>query len=468
MNAFDVLENTFLGRSIDELDESILSFPGGQVITLRDLHQLVLILGSIGSGKTNLLTTFLTALIGNLQSGLILVVKQTAIDHAVNLITSLGREQDLILFGPGERHVLNLADSFQSPTDATAALLDCMDAVLGGSRVGGEDSQFWRSLLEICLTNLFCLSRVLCGRFDHIIAAELYAGRASTVTQLDDPRWQAGLMAKALESASSRKESDHGARLAVHFFERDYPGYGERMQGSITACLATVLDALSREPLRTMFSGRSTFSIEDILTGSKICVPTLSVLNSKAGQITNAVLQSLFFAAAPRNSREQNSFIINDECQFTLSPKLKQTLTIIRDFKVTAILATQNISVIDERVGKDAREALFGLFRTKIFCSQDHAATRQWASEQLGKSKQTIITRNRGNSSGRGGFGSSKGTSQHDHWDYAVQPSQFMCFKSGAPPGNIVETIILKAGHHWPARWNRLHPGRGNTVRPII
>ena len=104
-------------------------------------------------------------------------------------------------------------------------------------------------------------------------------------------------------------------------------------------------------------------------------------------------------------------------CQYLIPP-------VLREFKVATILLTQNLAVLDERIGETAREGLCGLMGSKIFGPQGHAATRQWASEQIGKCKTLVRTTTKGGSSNHHGSGSNYSTSVHEQWDYRVPPEE--------------------------------------------
>ena len=214
------------------------------------------------------------------------------------------------------------------------------------------------------------------------------------------------------------------------------------------------LDYLRRPPLSDLFGGRSTFSMADILNAGKVCVVAMPALDSFDGRIANAIMQFSFCRAATRFKPRLNPvFLLADECQETVTKELMRKLAVLREFKVATILATQNLAVLDDKIGQTAGDELLGLLATKIFGGQGDAATRKWASEQIGKAKTTVRTR----TTGRGGGKSSASTSVQQVWDYRVDPSQFDKLKPG-------ETICLRDGEWWRARWHESDPGSGGTV----
>jgi len=193
--------------------------------------------------------------------------------------------------------------------------------------------------------------------------------------------------------------------------------------------------------------------MNDLLDNGKICVVGLPALDSADGKIANAIMQFCFCRAATQQPRAHYSFLISDECQETVSRELMRKLAVLREFKVASIMLTQNLPVLDDRIGEIAREGFCGLLGLKLFGPQGHAGTRQWAAEQIGKRPKPHETKTTGRNAGQ----SSSSRSEQDQWDYRVPPSRF----AELVPG---ETICLRDGKVWLANWHKDKPGKAGTV----
>lgn len=456
MSAF---ERLFIGPETHRSAQPLLDFRNGEKLTRNALTESVLVVASINKGKTTLLRTPLRAMLRDGFGGLVPVVKGSLLPDVREFVRAEGRERDLIVLGPDAEHVFNPLDHESRPAEAAALLAELSEVLAGRARDGVNES-FWREQLAIILRHLFTLCQVACGRLDLLVAAELFDARANTFAEVADPAWRSSsAMARAMEKAKDRQARPELAD-AVNYFTRSFPTHGDRLQGSLAATVAGVFDHLRRPPLRELFTGRSTFSTEDLLERGKICVVGLPVLDSAAGRVANALLQFCFCRTAVRRAREHYSFLVLDECQELVTRELMEKLAVLREFKVATILLTQNLAVLDDRIGETAREGLCGLMGTKIFGPQGHAATRQWASEQIGKHKVRVRTTTRGNSSNDRGSGWSHSTSEHEHWDYRVAPIRFARLRVG-------HTIVLRDGRVWRARWHKDVPGRWRTVQVV-
>lgn len=460
MNALlSALERLLIGPEPDPADEPLLRFATGETLSRRALTESLLVMASVGKGKTTLLRTPLCAMLRDGFGGLVPVVKGSLVDDVARFVRAEDRERDLIVLRPGGAHVFNPLEHESRPDEAAALLAELSD-VLAGRKHEGENEAFWREQLAIILRHLFTLCRVACGRLDMVVAAELFDGRANTLAQVADPHWRAeSVLARALKTAVTHT-AEAETLDAVAYFERTFPTHGDRLQGSLAATVSAVFDHLRRPPLRQLFTGRSSFTMDDLLDRGKICVVALPALDSAAGRMANALVQFCFCRAAVKRPRLHYSFLILDECQELVTRELMTKLAVLREFRVASVLLTQNLAVLDERIGETAREGLCGLLGTKIFGAQNHAATRQWASDQIGKCKTRVQSRTTGHSSGRGGGGSSASLSEHEQWDYRVPPLTFAQLGVG-------ETVVLRDGCFWRARWHQNESGRNETVAVV-
>jgi type IV secretory pathway TraG/TraD family ATPase VirD4 len=451
------IERLGIGREPDPSDEIILNFGNNHTLTRRGLCESALAIASPGKGKTTLARTLYRAMLRDRFGGLVLCVKHSQVNEFLSLAKAEGRERDCIVLAPGRGHAFNPLASETNSAEAAALLGEIAEVLASRVRDGGENEAFWRAQLGIILRNLFVLCRLAYGQHDVLLAAELFDGRANSLAELADLNWKAtSPLAVALALARTH-EADSDARLAVEYFTRAFPSHGDRLQGSLAATVSSVFDHLRRSPLRELFAGESTFSMEDLFENGRVCIVGLPALDSADGKIANAIMQFCYCRAATKRVREHHSFLVSDECQETVSRELMRKLAVLREFKVASVMLTQNLAVLDDRIGETAREAFCGLLGLKIFGPQGHAVTRQWAADQIGKRKLPVETKTR-TTGERGGNNTSK--SEQPQWDYRVPPSRFAELALG-------ETICLRDGKVWLSHWHRDKPGKCGTVRIV-
>ena len=456
MNSFlSSFEHLLIGGSDDPRDEALLCFSPQRTLTQRAFYEGVLVLASVGKGKTTLARTLCRALLRDGCGGLVLAVKASQVDEFISQMRCEGRSDDCVLLGPTSDHCFNPLEQEVDPNEATALVSELAEVISGKISEGNGQDEFWSQQLTIVLRNLFTLCLEFCGRLDLCTAADLFDARANTCAQAADPSWRrSSALWATIVKARTKEPHPESVRFACEYFEQTFPSHGDRLQGSIAATVSGVLDHLRRPPLAAVFGGRSTFSMADLLNGGKVCIVAMPALESADGRIANALMQFCFCRAAARLVPRINpAFLVSDECQETVSRELMRKLALLREYKIATVLLSQNLAVLDAKIGQTAREALCGLMGMKIFGPQGHADTRQWAAEQIGKAKTANHTR----TTGHGGGKASASTSVQQVLDYRTPPLDFAQLRVG-------ETICLRDGSFWRARWHEHSPGTDGTV----
>ena len=155
---FSLIERVAIGPQPDAADASVLDFNDGRRLSRRQLTESVLVLASVGKGKTTLAKTFGRALLRDHCGGLVLTVKSSQVDEIRAMCVAEERVFDLIEFGPGCGHVFNPLQGEESSAEAAALLVEIADLLAArGNRGGGENESFWREQLSIILRNVFVL-----------------------------------------------------------------------------------------------------------------------------------------------------------------------------------------------------------------------------------------------------------------------------------------------------------------------
>jgi type IV secretory pathway TraG/TraD family ATPase VirD4 len=450
---FEAFESLLIGPEKGKDQESVLQV-GDFTLDCKAMTEGILTLGSIGRGKSTLLRTLLRGMLRHDFGGLIPTVKPSMLSDAIECIRKEGRCRDLVLLEASGAHVFNPFESSTSPSEAAALMKGVVDA-LSPKQMDHQDGDFWQRQLEIILRHLFALSRFRLQRLDLAYVTVLFEAKANSTAEALDPAWASrSEMAATLKLAE--QSTDQEVREAARYFQITYLNHGDRLQGSLAATVSGVLDHFQREPLKSLFSGKSTFSMEDLFERGKVCIVGLPVLSSDAGRIANAVMQFCFCREAVKRRREHYSFLVLDEGQELMTTDLMRKMALIRESKVAVLFLTQNLAVVEERTGSTTREAFFGLLATRIFLQQNHAGTREWASQQIDKTflnseSSTRSKDDEGNTSGTS-------VSRSSTLEYRVQPIRFSCLETG-------ESIVLRDSDFCYVDWHYSTPGKNGTAR---
>lgn len=433
----------------------LLSFKKKIQLTCKNFMSSTLVTGSPGSGKTTLAQTILFAMMRALYGGVILVVKATLVQEVETVAKLAGRSKDLIILKAGGPHCYNPLEELTDPTEIVALLGEISEALQDGKPSNVSDERFWNALRDITLRRLCIICRATKGRVTVPALQTLFHGLPSSPGQLDDPEWQrtskAWPMLRTALGSLDRDVANAAKRLVAA-----PSAANSKIQESIHALISVVLDKLSQDPLRSVFGKQSTFSMSDIISGRKILVVDMPTLASASGRIANILCLFCFCRCVTDGRTPRDTFLLADEFQELVTPGFARFLSLQRESRVAPVLLTQNLALLEARVGKDNAEALCGNIAMKIFCRQDHAATRQWACEQI--DKKWVIKRTHTMAPGN-----RRTTTRERVQEYRVQSNELAVLKPG-------ESVILHDGQVWRSKWPP-YPGSskgGVRVAPPI
>jgi len=463
----DLLEKLLCEPRLDDPSSVLLRMPGSTNLRVKDTFEGIACIGSTGSGKTSAALSLKQALLRHGYGLLIACVKPTEAEEWQQVIADCGRSHDLILFSPGSQYRFDPIETEPSPAEA-AALLQDLNSVLHASSATSENSTFWKTESSKVMRHAFTIVLHALGRIDWNKSSQVIASHASDLEQTHSKAWQErSVCYRLLCLAQQRSPRDEDLKRSIDFWLSAFPGYDPKTRANVVGVTANLLEKFQYEPLRSLFSGPSICSPQDILNKGKIVIVDLPVLTDRlTGTIANSIWLYSFCRALTKRTTTHPCAIWIDEAQFLLTEEMMQIQSIIRSHSVSTILLFQNISVLQERLSKVAVTGLLGNINTLIFSRQSDAETRQWAADRIGKIKKIRKTRNYGTTQSKGG-GSSFSLSKEEVWDYRFQPDNFSALKTGGPSSGFkVETIVLSGDRAFRAKWHQLQPGSAFTVKP--
>jgi type IV secretory pathway TraG/TraD family ATPase VirD4 len=212
-------------------------------------------------------------------------------------------------------------------------------------------------------------------------------------------------------------------KLAADFMLNTWLEMPEKTRGSVQSQLKTMIDPFLGEPYRTIFSGRSTVRMGDILDQGRIFYVYMPLADRAAmSRIVNTLIKLEFYRQVLlRRGKTRPSLFFCDEFQGFFSsddgrgdaPFFERS----RESFHANVVATQNFSGLLRDVPKeDTVRNFLGNCATKIFLRNTESKTNEFASKDVfGEYMAQIVTSGR-SVSGRGGregvgYGTNVGTS---------------------------------------------------------
>ncbi|MEZ6082047.1 MAG: type IV secretion system DNA-binding domain-containing protein [Pirellulaceae bacterium] len=177
------------------------------------------------------------------------------------------------------------------------------------------------------------------------------------------------------------------------YFRNEFVSLPDDARNSVIGTLNNMLNPLCGRSLASIVDGRSTVSLRDAASGSKIIYLNLPQAKApKAGRILGLLMKLSFFAEIRKKELRSGkySFFFADEFQefFTSDQDASDTrfFAVSREFDHCNIVATQNMNNFTMQGDKkDAVMSLLANIKTKIFLQNSDQQTNAYASELFGR-----------------------------------------------------------------------------------
>jgi len=271
--------------------------------------------------------------------------------------------------------------------------------------------------------------------------------------EVHDPGWQKDSYCYQLINAVEVEKLPRRERLdferAAIYFLRKFPSEPPDTAGSILATYFASADFLLRGHMADLFDDDTNFVPDMVFEGAIICTNLPPRVYGEAGAILQTAFNYVFQRAAQQRDMENNPrpcVWAADESHAVISETTSQFLADARNRKVACLLATQNISnymaAVGGQAGKDQMESLLGNAGTKVFHTNGHHPTNEWASKMISQ-KVNLRMSYHGNmeKAGGGGGGGS------EHLEPKVLEALFTELKKGGPANAfLTEAVVFRTG----------------------
>ena len=457
------------------LSDTVLQLSKHDRWTIGDACQGCQIWGATGSGKTSgsfawIVRSYLKLGFG----GIFFTVKPTDTEQYLGYCREMGREKDVILFGPDHDQTFNFIDSELQRKDRGAGHVENLVALFTtvleisernqGGGGGREEEGYWKRTNRQLLRNLLELLVQARGK---VKVWDLYQMALSAPMSPDEVKskaWQDAsfcytCMLEADAKCTPKRKQD--LLLATNFFCSEWPNLSEKTRSIVLSTLTSMLDVLSRGVVNRLLSPEVTTMRPEIACDGKILIIDMPLkLYGEIGLIVQIILKYCFQLAMERRDIEANSrptFMAIDESHLLVTSKDQVFQTTARSSRTAVIYATQSISnymaVFNGQRSESEVHSLLGNLQTSFFHQQSNTETNNYASELIGRTKQYLMNSNTSWGpvdwmdvvmGGSNDTGSSSG--MNESYEFEIQPNVFNTLAQGGPPDWRVEAIVVQGG----------------------
>ena len=410
------LENDVSLEKSFSTSDSLFKFQGAkQPFKVRDSFEGILIFGSTGSGKSSssgelIASSYLEYGYG----GLVLPVKEDELALWKKRIQRSSREKSFIEFDDKSGFCYNFLE-IESRNNNVINIVDLLQAAVNSERgVNAFTQDYWSDQTNLLLKNLvtliFCSKEKISFRllFDVIqslpntpeesqvlhqdvfyvpistdnISKDGYKNLAPLMKEDTELSAFIRLMRKSVINVSSSNSnvSESDLCLAYSYFFKTLPAIHEKTRTIFVSMIVATIDSFLREPLSSLFDGKTNIDPSWIYSGAIIYVNLPVHTFKKTGRIANAIwkycfqqeLQKRKVVGDSLSMKSRPVFLWVDEAQYLISSKDSEFQTTARSSLCSTVYLSQNIpnyraSLGSSSLAKDLFNGLKGNMKTRIF-----------------------------------------------------------------------------------------------------
>ena len=384
-----------------------------------DLNSNCIVFGAVGSGKTvcvmnGVLEALIAAPDGELPPSLmVLDPKGDFRGKLRSLCGRLGREHDLITIDPERPQASAHWNPFDSDDDEYE-LASRFAAVL--EMLGKRDADsFWIDSAKNFMAQAIALLRWTNSDYDLPSFVQLHQ-----LLRADETIYE------RLERLVDTSET---VRIRDYFERIWFPMAAEQRSG-IATHLDNMLAPFVVEPYATIFSGRSTWTTQQVIDQGKILYLDMPVASREhMARVVGTFLKLDYFRAVLKNlDKPRRTAFFCDEFQhfFTAGHQKgdADTFERTRQSNHANVIATQNLpALLKNGDTKHAASNLLGNCQTRVFLRNHDIETNQFAATTFGQHLVAMRSTSPG-AARRFGIAEPQ-AAQNDQYDFLVRPERF-------------------------------------------
>ena len=360
--------------------------------------------GQTGSGKT---TGFgQAALRAFMRGGYGCLCTTTKPDDARTMIKWAcleGREQDIRLVNPQQPYRLSLLDYAYhqegsrgaGETDNVVALLSELLEFKNRSREAGGESQFWYDYAKKTLGHIIDLVACAGATITFQSIYKVLQSIPHTLEEVRSREWQEKafsnqLVDRAIANTKLSRIQQKDLALALEFILAVLPRMDERLRSNILATLDSITYPFLRGQLADLCGGeQTTLRPEDTFDGAIIILDLPIKEFHQTGAMIQVLWSRLWQQAVEKRDIQRFPRPVcwfSDECHNFLTRQSPLFAATARSSRCALLLMSQNLDALQTQVGKSETEALLGNLNYKVWCSNAHVSTNEWAAKTIGQS----------------------------------------------------------------------------------
>jgi hypothetical protein len=394
-------------REIWKMTEPLMRWNGWTSWKVGDSFKHAFAFGTIGSGKSSTLIHFASkaALVAG-YGCLFQTTKKTDTATYVKLIQEAGRSDSLVMIDTKRGLGCNLIKQEldysassggaieEDATENIVRLFKFISSLCGGTEKKRGDESIWDDAAKQLLRNALNVVYAATGTVDFDELRQVVLSAPTSLTDADNGGWwRTSRCGQLLKLAKEQKPGSRAVELAQQYFMEEFAGLFPATRTSVTFNFsATWADLLARDPLHSLFFGKTDYHMDILLQGAVLVVDLPVDEKAEIGRLANGLArwaaQRIIMRRGDLTGNREAArpvAIVWDETQKTLTMNDVDFQSTAREPRCMVLGGTQMIGSMRSPIGKDLGETFIGCFNTKVFYQNQDPETNEFMAKVIDK-----------------------------------------------------------------------------------
>ena len=310
---------------------------------------------------------------------------------------------------------------------------------------GGDKDKFWIDSAKKFIRHAISLLRIVNAAGDPPTFAQIGALAGSLKTVYDHCYWIA--------------DEDPRGDQCLAYFADEWADLANETRTTVQAFITNMIDPFLGVPYNTVFSGKSTMTVAEMIEQGKILYVYMPIAEKEAMSkvICTFVKLEYYREVLKRPDKPRPSFFLCDEFQvyFTGMPGKGDAdfFERSRQSKHANVVATQNYPALMKAVGdkESVVNNMLSNCAVKIFLRNTDDKTNDWASKIFGQKLVAMASSNVSAGGGKNAAGSA-GASASRQYDQKVRPEEFVSLTVPDPYNEVAKVEYADTIVHMASR----------------
>ncbi len=461
---------TIATEPVSNWEQPVIGFPDGDALTLKEA-QFIMGLGTTGAGKTSAFENIAKLYLLQGMGGLVLTEKADEVDTWITYAKKYGRQDDLIIFTPGEHGFNFIQYIYELFTEAAGSgviqnvvqlfLEIAASKELRAGAAKGES--FWSDAYSLMVLNAIYLLTLSRTEITLDELAKIIKSAPTDAEEAASEEWRTtsrcfsyiAFITAQLDPETAEEDLNLTPRemedfeLVVEFWLTTWSNLAPNTRSCISIMFANFAQDFAYGVMADSFCGETTV-IPSMSRQGKIIVLNLPKERwYRAGQQAQ-ILWKLCWQKTMKVISGTPVFLWMDEAAGFVDASDSEFLQTARSHQCCYVLLCQTMALFLKELPEKFVYALLENYNTRVFLASGDPTTREYAAKCIAMGIVTHRSMSINNPTPGNNWQGGGSSSQSEHLEFKVRPEAFASLKMGGAVNQyLVGSYVFRVGREF-------------------